>query len=386
MKAMKIKLYPTLKQLNLIKVNINNARYVYNHCLALNNELYEKSKSKMSNYDMNNYITNLKKQKGYEWLNESGSQVLQAAIKRLDVAYQNFFRRLKTGDTPGFPKFKTKYDNKKSITYPQYVKFNNKHNKIFIPKIGYIKIKGYRHDLVGDLKMTIITLHKDNLCTASIIIDNKNQVSINTNNIAIGLDVGVKKLITDSNGNKILPLDINKYIKQIKNLQIVLSRLKKSSANFNKLKHKLQKRYRKLSNVRLNYIHHVVNNYINYKVVFVEELNIKKMTVNTIGTLDNPNYDSTQKTNLNNKIIQQSWGMLFNILEYKLNDKNSMLFKVNPKFTSQICSKCGNIDKKSRNKEHYNCVMCGHTIDADHNAAINILNRGLTHIPDLKSA
>jgi len=114
--------------------------------------------------------------------------------------------------------------------------------------------------------------------------------------------------------------------------------------------------------------------------VYVEDLNITKMTANTEGTVDAPNYASKQKTKLNAAIIRQAWGQLFTILEYKLAERKSMLVKVNPMFTSQTCSKCSHVDKSSRCGEQFCCTNCGHTEDADTNAAKNIRARGMDKI------
>ena len=100
--------------------------------------------------------------------------------------------------------------------------------------------------------------------------------------------------------------------------------------------------------------------------------------MNTKGTKDKPNYHSRQKIKLNAVIIRQAWGKLFSILSYKLSERKSMLVKVDPSYTSQMCSRCGHIDKKSRHGKRYTCTACGYSIDADTNAAINIETRGRT--------
>jgi len=382
MRAMKLKLYPTKQQAMLIKLNIDNARFVYNHCLTLNKELYEATKEHLNHFDMNKHITMLKSQDEYEWLKQSNSQVLQQSLKRLDLAYKAFFRRIKQGDTPGFPKFRSKYDTIQSISYPQGIKFNNVYSKVYIPKIGYIKVRGYRKDITGDIKTSILKSLGNNIYTLSITVDYKNQEStnewyVNNKPNAIGIDVGVKKIVTDSNSNMIKPMVLTPYINNIKHIQAKLATMKKRTCRYRTIKNKLSKAYRKYANVKLNFLHHIANQYVGYKVVYVEDLRISKMTKNIKGTVDNPIYESKQKSNLNNRILQQSWGTLFELLEYKLKEHGSMLVKVAPEYTSQMCSKCGNIDKASRDRENYICTACGHKIDADHNAAINILNKGI---------
>jgi putative transposase len=373
MRGMKLKLYPTKKQTLLIKQFIDTNRYVYNYGLALKKELYETDKSSISKYDIIKKITELKNTDEYKWLKETHSQTLQQSIINLDKAFSNFFRRVKSGQIPGYPRFKSKYDTNQTFMFPQGFKFNTVYSKIYLPKIGWIKCRGYRKDFLSDMKQCTINYnYSTDVCTVSIMGNNKNQVNPNTNYNTIGIDVGTNKFLTDSLGNKILPLDISKEIKQIKILQKSLDKLNKNSNNMLRTRSKISKLYEKISNKRLNFIHHITNDYRNYKVVYVEDLNIKSISKNTVGTLDKPNISSKQKSRLNNKILQQSWGIFFDILEYKLLERCSRLCKVNPMYTSQRCSKCGNVSKESRYKENYTCVKCNHTEDADVNAAKNI--------------
>lgn len=379
-RSLKLKLYPTKEQCKQINNHIDGNRWLYNFFLEKRIELYKNENKSINYYHMANYLAELKDIDEYKWLNNIHSQSLQQTLKRLDKAFINFFRRVRNHEKPGFPKFKSKKYDRLSYTYPQGIKFNNVYSKVYLPKIGWIKCRGYRQFNTDKYKQLIITAYRDGLIEASCILSCENQADKNSTSLSIGIDVGTRKFITDSNGNSIPPINLTSSWDKIKYLQQSLTKQVAGSNNYDRNQKKLAKEHRRLSNIRTNWLHHVANKYLDYRVVYVEDLNIKQMSTNTVGTFDNPNYDSKRKSRLNHKILEQSWGMFFNIVSYKLSARGSLLYKVEPTYTSQICSSCGKASKESRNGEHYKCVHCGYEIDADWNAAINIHNRGLTQL------
>lgn len=375
-RTIKVKLYPNAHQRNLILQHGGANRYIYNYMLGLSKDIYEKSKTRPTGYDMSNMITLLKQQDEYKWLLNIHSQTLQQSTTRLERAYTRFFLLRKQGKQVGLPRFKSKKHSIDSFTYPQGVKVNEVGSKLFLPKIGNVKIRGYRSNFISDIKTCTVKIYTDGVIEASITGVSENQTTPNTNFDSIGIDVGTRKFITDSTGTKIYPLNLSNQEYKLKRLQRSLDRMSKGSNNYNRTINTLRKQYRHISNKKLNWLHHVTNQYVIYRNVYVEDLNITSMVVNTVGTIDNPNYDSKQKTRLNHKILQQSWGMFFDILKYKLNDRVSLLHRVDPSYTSQTCSKCGTVSKSNRNGEKYTCSTCGNHMDADVNAAVNILHRG----------
>jgi len=375
-----IKLYPNRQQAIVIKMFTDATRYIYNHCLAMRIEHYKQESKTISKNDLFAHIKYLKDNDAkHSWLKSIHSQVLQQSIHRLDRAYTNFFRRVKQGTmAPGFPKFKSKKYYKHSCDFPQGVKMNDSKSKIYLPKIGWVKCRGASRIDNKSIKTVTVTLQSDGYITASVIAERENQTEANTNYDTIGIDVGTRSLIADSHGTQISPIYIKPLTDRIAKYQNMLERSKKGSNNRTRIKNHIAKLYRKITNIRDNYLHHVANQYTGYRIVYVEDLKIQHMTMNTKGTKDKPNYHSKQKTKLNAVIIRQAWGKLFDILSYKLSDRKSMLVKVDPSYTSQTCSKCSHIDKKSRHGKRYTCTACGYSIDADTNAAINIETRGRT--------
>jgi putative transposase len=382
LKGIQVKLYPSVEQLALIKQHADASRWVYNECIARGKSSYEKSGLSLGKYKLIQTIKELKNtSEDHSWLRDVTATTLQQAVMRYDKAMSNFFRRLKTGKVPGYPKFKSRYNSTHSFSFPESVRVDENNTKIKLPKIGWVRIRGGKQFTSNmTIKQTTVIYHTSGLVTVSLIVHDENQACANTGTATVGLDVGVRKFVADSNGNMVKPLDYSRRLQLIANLNRKLARAVKGSNNRSKIKAKLNKTYRQLSNSRKDYCHQVANMYTGYRIVYVEDLHISDMIENTSGTIDRPNYSSKQKTKLNASIVRQAWGQLFNILEYKLLERKSMLVKVDPRYTSQTCSSCGHVDKRSRDGEQYACVSCGHTEDADTNAAKNIKQRGINKI------
>jgi putative transposase len=375
-RSFKIKLYPTSQQRTDIEQAIGANRWLWNHFLALRKELYEQKQEHINYVQMANMLPIMKKDVLTSWLSNIPSQTLQQTLKRLEDAFKHFYRRVRNGEKPGYPRFKSKKQYLQSITYPKDFKFNTNGTKVYLPKIGWVKCRGYREFKNSNLQQLIVKIYSDGLIEASCSVICENQANIDKTTLSIGLDVGTRKFVTDSNGNMVKPLNLKNEWNKLKKYQRLLDTTKKGSKNQNKVYDKLRKIHRKISNKRNDWLHKLSLKYLHYRYVYIEDLNIKQMIKNTSGTLDNPNYTSKQKTKLNHQVTQQSWSKFFDILRYKLIDSGSILYKVDPYGSSQECSSCHRIDPYSRNGESYTCTSCGYKNDADINAANVILYRG----------
>jgi len=370
MKAVKVRLYPNAKQQQIIASQIGAVRYVYNRTLALRINAYKKFGLKVGKFDLIKHITKLKNRDNISWLKEADSQALQQSVANMDNAYKHFFKG------GGYPKFKSKHHSRQSFQYPQRVKIEN--NKVYLPKVGWVKCKGLRDDIAGKIK-TVTVSYEAYQYHASILFDTGDiKPKINTNNKVIGLDVGVSLMIADSDGNKIKPLDLVRELSKLRIKAQQLSRKKKGSKNRAKAKAKIAKQNLHIANMRKDFLHKLSKQYSENQTVVVEDLKIKNMTKATKGTVEKPSKNAKAKRGLNRSITQQSWGMFFELLEYKLKANGGELIKVNPKFTSQTCNKCGHISKENRQSQSkFVCTSCGHTANADINASKNILDRGI---------
>ena len=370
MKAVKVRLYPNATQKQIIASQIGAVRYVYNRTLALRINAYKKFGLKVGKFDLIKHITKLKNRNNTSWLKEADSQALQQSVANMDSAYKHFFKG------GGYPKFKSKHHSRQSFQYPQRVKIEN--NKVYLPKIGWVKCKGLRDDISGKIK-TVTVSYESYQYHASILFDTGAiKPKINTNNKTIGLDVGVSLIIADSDGNKVKPLDLARELSKLRIKAQQLSRKKKGSKNRAKAKAKIAKQNLYIANMRKDFLHKLSKQYSENQTVVVEDLKIKNMTKATKGTVEKPSKNAKAKRGLNRSITQQSWGMFFELLEYKLKENGGELIKVDPKFTSQTCNKCGHVSKENRQSQSkFVCTSCGHSANADINASKNILDRGI---------
>ena len=370
MKAQKVRLYPNKAQREIISSQIGGVRYVYNRALALRKFAYTKFGLKIGKFALINHMTKLKKREKTSWLKEIDSQAIQQSIANMDKAYQHFFKG------GGYPKFKSRHHSRQSYQYPQRVKIDG--NKVFLPKVGWVKCKGLRKEFVGKIK-TVTVSYEAYQYHASILVDIEEKEIVATHNSkAVGIDVGVSLVVADSNGNKVKPLDLVRELSKLRTRAQQLSRKKKGSINRAKAKAKIAKQNLRIANMRKDFLHKLSKSYSENQTVVVEDLKIKNMTKATKGTVDKPSKNASAKRGLNRVITQQSWGLFFELLEYKLSERGGELIKVDPKFTSQTCNECGHVSKENRkSQDKFVCTACGHTANADINASKNILARGI---------
>ena len=370
LKAQKVRLYPNKEQQQIISSQIGGVRYVYNRTLALRKFAYSKFGVKIGKFSLINHITKLKKRDKTSWLKEVDSQAIQQSIANMDKAYQHFFKG------GGYPKFKSRHHSRQSYQYPQRVKVDG--NKVFLPKVGWVKCKGLRKEFIGKFK-TVTVSYEAYQYHASILVDMEDQETVvNHNSKPVGIDIGVSLIIADSNGRKVKPLDLVKELSKLRTKAQQLSRKKKGSNNRAKAKAKIAKQNLHIANMRKDFLHKLSLQYSENQTVVVEDLKIKNMTSKTKGTIEKPSKNAKAKRGLNRVITQQSWGLFFELLEYKLNERRGQLIKVDPSYTSQTCNECGYISKENRKSQaKFVCIACGHSANADINASKNILVRGI---------
>jgi len=371
LKAQKVRLYPNKEQQQIISSQIGGARYVYNRALALRKFAYQKFGIKVGKFALIKHITKLKKREKSSWLKEIDSQAIQQSIANMDKAYQHFFRG------GGYPKFKSRHHSRQSYQYPQRVKIDS--NKVFLPKVGWVKCKGLRKEFVGKIK-TVTVSYEAYQYHASILIEMEDASKpCNNPSKAIGLDVGVALVVADSDGNKVKPLELMRELKKLRVKAQQLSRKQKGSNNRAKAKVRLAKINLKIANKRRDFLHKLSLQYAeNQGIVVVEDLKIKNMTKSAKGTKEKLGKSVKAKAGLNRSITQQSWGLFFEFLEYKLKERGGQLIKVDPKFTSQTCNSCGHVSKNNRKSQSkFVCESCGYSENADVVGAKNILARGV---------
>jgi putative transposase len=356
----KYRIYPNKEQKVLLEKHIGCCRFVYNKLLHIKKTLYEKFRASISEFDLNTHITVLKEI--YPWLKEVNSQSLQQTSKNLNSAYNHFFK-----DGSGFPKKKSKKNPLQSFQIPQHYRIEGK--KIWIPKVGWIKIKLHRDMMQGNMKTATISRTPTGKYYISIIVENELEYPEKQNfshATMIGVDVGSITFATLSNGEKIEhPKFLKSSLKRLKCLQKrVSSKIIGSNNRRNAVKH-LSKIHELITNQRTDFQHKVSKRLISEnQAVAVETLNIRGMM---------SNHCRAQSTG------DSAWYSFVLKLQYKAEWFGKTVLKIDQwKPSSKTCNICGyKHPNLTENIREWQCPECKNTHDRDINAAINIKNFAL---------
>ena len=288
-------------------------------------------------------------------------------------AFKKFFK-----GKGGYPKFKKRHSDD-GFRYPQGFKVEEDNGRIFLPKIGYVRYRNSRK-IEGIPKNVTVRQEADGwYASIQCEFELNNHVIVPNLNTAIGIDMGVKRFLTLSDGSFIKSLE--ERLKPIENkialLQRRIKRKVKGSNNIKKAYVKLALMHKKKADIRNNFLHQTSTLMVkNHDLIVIEDLKIKNMSKSAKGTIENPGKNVKAKMGLNRSILNEAWHKFFTYLEYKLKLKGGILITVDPKHTSQTCPQCGHISKDNRKEQEiFKCVKCGYETNADVNAAQNILKR-----------
>jgi putative transposase len=391
-RSVKIRLFPTEQQEELLWKHIHASRYVWNWGLSYQMNLFKNGEKKLSSYSLNKVLTQHKKEN--EWLNEISSKTLSQSILDLDDAYKRFFNTQKTSgkkysdkkvrksilknkkltpyDMMGHPKFKSK-SNAKSKFYSRHDAVYFKDNKVNLEKIGKVSYNSNYTFQEGRRVMKFSNpriSYNNNKWMLSFGIEYECK-EIELSNESLGIDVGIKELAFCSDGSSYGNINKTKRVKrlekQIKKYQRKISRKYHKNESYDKTHNviKLEKYTKelqnKLSNIRQDYTHKCSRDIVNkkpYKIV-VEDLNISGMMKNR---------------HLSKAIQQQNLYKFIRQIEYK-SEEYGIEFKKADRWypSSKTCSECGCIKKDLKLSDRvYECNECGTVIDRDLNASINL--------------
>ncbi len=343
----------------MLQSSLNACRYVYNETLATRKKIWEEKKKSLSLYDTSNLLTQWKKDKPE--LANAFSQCLQNAQLRVDLAFKAFFRRVKAGEKPGYPRFKS-FDRYDSFTFPQSG-FKLIKNKLRISKIGSIKI--ILHRSIKDTIKTC-TIRKQADKWYACFSCEAEPKPLRKSNKAVGLDVGLENFATLSNKEKIAnPHFFKADQRALAKAQRKLSKQKKGSSERRKVKKIVTRIHERIFNRRNNFCHQEARKIVNrFGIICIEDLSINKMRKSNFRSI-------------NRSIEDVAWGQFANILSQKAEEAARQFVAVNPRGTSQKCSQCGTIVEKKLPARWHNCPVCGIRLHRDFNSSLNILSLGL---------
>jgi len=327
-------------------------RYVYNLGIEVREESFKKG-IKINYFDLSKQLTDAKKE--HAWLKQVHSQTLQAVLERLELGYKKFFADLKIGKATSKPKW-AKKDKWKSLPFKS---IKTTFNGFKLPSFGNVKVFNFKVPK-GELRTASIIKEADGLYL-KVVVKEQDIEQTRENQSVCAIDMGISRFLTTSDGEIVEnPKHLFNYLKELRVENRKLSRMKKGGKNFKKQVKVLQLLHQKISRVRKDFLHKQSRSLANnYSTVIREDLNISKML---------------KGSKLAKHILDCSWGMFFELLEYKTN-----VVKVNPAYSSQTCSKCKHTSKENRKTQSlFECVKCGHTDNADFQATLNLLQWGQT--------
>ena len=368
-KAYKFRLYPTDEQRILINKTLGCKRFVYNYYLN-----YLKDNTGINRFDLHKDLPKLKEEN--EFLKEVDSTVLHSAIDDLCKAFNDYYAKRK-----GYPKFKNRFNKQSYRTSCVRGAYKEKEysnievdlltRNIKLPKLGKVKIRGFRNKDRIEGKIANATISKDatNKYYVSVLVEENILIEKVTPTSIVGIDLGIKDLVVTSDGIKYSNKKVlMKYEKRLKRLQRKLSRQVKGSKNYLKTKEKIARIHAKIKNYRKHYLNDIANEIVNeHDIIVTESLLVKDMF-------------KDKKKAFNKSLSDACISTLRSLIEWKCKIKGKIYYKINTYYpSSQICSHCGykNSKLKDLSIREYDCPKCGSHNDRDINASLNILLEGL---------
>ena len=368
-RAYKFRLYPDEEQKILIHKTFGCSRFVYNYYLN-----YQKENGVQKAFNLCKDLKEL--ENNHEYLKEVDSCALRCSIFDLEDGFNNFFAK-----RSGYPNFKSKFNRQSYRTSCIRSTYKGKQYSnievdlltrfIKLPKLGKVKIRGYRDKerIEGKIVNATISRETTNKYYVSVLVEEDILIDKVIPTSIVGIDLGIKDLVVTSDGIKYGNEKIlTKYEKRLKRLQRKLSRQVKGSKNYLKTKEKIARIYAKIKNYRKHYLNDIANEIVNdHDIIVTEDLKVTDMF-------------KDKKKAFNKSLSDAAVSKLRSLIEWKCKIKGKIYYKINTYYpSSQICSHCGykNSKLKDLSIREYDCPKCGVHNDRDINASLNIMFEGL---------
>lgn len=359
-KTYRYRLFPTKAQTRAMQKALDACRWVYNKVLEVRHDAWEEREETYSLYDTIKMLPGWKAE--HPFLKDAYSQSLQNVCIRVDLAFKAFFRRVKAGEEPGYPRFRGRdfYD---SFTYPQDG-FRLIENRLRLSKIGDVKIVLHR-PIEGRVKTLTIKRSPTGKWFASFSVEVEARALPPLGSI-VGIDVGLTHFATLSTGEVIPnPRFFKQEEKALAKAQRRLSEAERGTSERRKLRKVVARIHERIASKRLDFAHKLSAHLIEtYQVIAFEKLDIQEM--------QEGNWRS-----INRSIADVAWAQFRQLTTAKAREAGRVCVEVEPRGTTQGCSGCGAIVPKDLSVRTHSCPSCGLVLGRDLNSALNILALGL---------
>ena len=373
LQAFKFELKPTGDQQRDMRRFAGSCRFVFNKALALQKENYEAGGKFIGYVAMARRLTEWRNGPETPWLKDSPVHPLQHALKDLERAYKNFFAK-----RADFPRFKKK-GQRDSFRYPdpKQIKLDQANSRVFLPKLGWIRYRNSR-DVLGEVRNATVSF-SGGKWLVSIQTEREVKQPVPQATSAIGIDVGIARFATLSDGSFLAPFNsFKRHEARLRRAQRSMSRKTTFSNNWKKAKARVQRIHARIGNARRDYLHKATTTISNnHAMVCIEDLQVRNMSRSAAGTFETPGRNVRAKSGLNKAILDQGWFEFRRQLDYKLAWNGGWLIAVPPQNTSRTCPCCGHVSADNRQMQaKFACVACSFEENADVVGAINVLARG----------
>ncbi len=354
----KYRLYPTPAQEKQLYIVLRTCRHWYNMCLEERKLVWELEQRSVTKVEQEK--TAIRYRKAFRCEDHVFSQTLQSVCADLDKAFKAFFRRVKAGEKPGYPRFKNA-NRFHSFEFKQFgsgAYLDGRRLRLF--GIGRVRVRWHRQ-IVGKIKKVRI-LNRAGAWYACFTVEQSDPEPLKPTGRAIGIDMGVSALLTTSKGEKVdNPQWYRKAQAELRIAQRALQRKIKGSKHYRQTLREVRRLYEHIVNARHDFINKQVFILVkHYDLIALEDLQVRNMVRNP---------------HLAKSILDSGWGYFKERLESKAANAGRQVVCVNPAYTSKTCSACGMLFENLTLSTRWVECSCGLSLDRDHNAAINILNR-----------
>lgn len=374
-RSFRFRLYPTVRQEQGLATMLELHAELYNAALEERREAWRRGRHSVSYFDQCTQLPVVRSARPD--VGKCGNASLQRTLRKLDRAFAAFYRRVKHGDAPGYPRFRSarRFDSMEAPYGSGSALRAN--GKVYWMGVGEIRVRQHR-PILGTPKIVRIK-REGRRWFAIVACEDVPTKPLPATGKGLGVDLGITHFLTTSEGEHIVnPRFLNRSRDQVTAASRMVARARSGSNRRSKAVALLAETHRRTARRRRDFAHKTALGLVrSADLIVVEDLAVERMSRSAGGTVEQPGVNVAAKRGLNRSIRDAGWASFLGILEGKAEEAGREVLRVNPRRTSQTCAECQSVDPNSRDRGLFRCTACGHENDADVNAARNILRAGV---------